>query len=240
METQNNFKDRNDTRNRSNLPFGGVVLIIIGTVALLHQMDLGLPHWLISWPMILIGVGVFAGSRRGFVPGGWIIPIVIGTFFLIQREILDIRVEHLFWPVFLISIGLFMIFRPRRKWDRGLTSESSSSSDDFVDSSVAFGGIKKNIISKNFQGGRIDNIFGGTDLNMMQADFKGVIVLDFNVAFGGIKLVVPPHWNIRNEITAIFGGVDDKRPQVQQTDDSGKVLVLKGSVMFGGVDIKSY
>ena len=166
------------------------------------------------------------------------IPIIIGTFFLIQREFLDIRMEHLFWPVFLITMGLYMIFRPKRKWDRGMTSDNSN--NDFVDSSVAFGGIKKNIISKNFQGGRIENIFGGTDLNMMQADFKGVIVLEFNVAFGGIKLVVPPNWNIRNEITAIMGGIDDKRPQVQQTDDSGKVLVLKGSVMFGGVDIKSY
>src|SRR6185295_4782022 len=140
--------------------------------------------------------------------------------------------------VFLIAMGLYMVLRPRRSWKRGLTSENSS--QDFVDSSVAFGGIKKNIISKDFQGGRIDNIFGGTDINMMQADFKGVVVMDFNVAFGGIKLVVPPHWNIRNEITAILGGVDDKRPQVQQVDEPGKVLVLKGSVMFGGVDIKSY
>lgn len=238
METQNNFSDRNDTRKSSNRPFGGFILIIIGTVFLLHEMDFGLPSWLISWPMILIGVGVYAGSRRSFVPGSWLIPLAVGAFFLVGREFLNMNIRHLFLPVFLITIGLYMIFRPRRKWERGLTSENSG--EDFVDSSVAFGGIKKNIISKNFQGGRIDNIFGGTDINMMQADFKGVIVMDFNVAFGGIKLVVPPHWNIRNEVTAIFGGVDDKRPQVQQTDEPGKVLVLKGSVMFGGVDIKSY
>jgi len=238
METQNNPLDRNDTRNRSNLPFGGIVLIVIGTVFLLHQLDLGLPHWLISWPMILIGIGVFAGARRGFVPGGWIIPLAIGAFFLVEHEFMDRSIRHIFWPVFLIAMGLYMVLRPRRSWKRGLTSENSS--QDFVDSSVAFGGIKKNIISKDFQGGRIDNIFGGTDINMMQADFKGVVVMDFNVAFGGIKLVVPPHWNIRNEITAILGGVDDKRPQVQQVDEPGKVLVLKGSVMFGGVDIKSY
>ncbi len=68
----------------------------------------------------------------------------------------------------------------------------------------------------------------------MQADFKGTIVMDFNIAFGGCKIILPPQWNVRNEITAILGGIDDKRPAVSDVDPS-KTLVLTGSVMFGGV-----
>ena len=95
------------------------------------------------------------------------------------------------------------------------------------------------MISKNFKGGRIESMFGGTELNLMQADFTGTAVLDFNIAFGGVKLYVPPQWNVKSEVTAILGGVEDKRAITPQTD-STKVLLLRGSVMFGGLEIKSY
>lgn len=217
---------------------GGLVLVVIGTLLLARQMDAGIPHWLFSWQMILISVGVYIGARNSFRPGGWLIPIVLGSVFLIQDQFLDADMRHFIWPTLLICFGLYMILRPNRsKWEPGAVTEDMS--DDFIDSSVLFGGIKKKVITKNFRGGRIENFFGGTDLDLMQADFKGAVVLDFNVAFGGAKLVVPPQWNVRNEITAMLGGIEDKRPMTQ-SEDPGKVLILKGTVMFGGVDIKSY
>lgn len=223
-------------RREKNRPMGGLVLVIIGLLLLGRQMDLGVPHWMFSWEMILISIGVFIGARRSFQPGGWLVMVFIGAVFLIQDEFFDISMRHYVWPIMIIGIGLFMIIRPRkRSWD----SYNTTSSEDFTDSSVAFGGVKKKIITKSFSGARIENIFGGTDIDMMQADFKGTVVMDFNVAFGGVKLVVPPHWNVKNEITAILGGIDDKRPMVQN-EDPGKVLVLKGTVLFGGIDIKSY
>ncbi|MEQ8535526.1 MAG: DUF5668 domain-containing protein [Imperialibacter sp.] len=239
MDTRNTSPENAQRASpKSNRPLAGVILIVIGSVLLARQMHLDVPRWIFSWEMILIGVGLFIGARRSFQPGGWIVPIVIGTIFLVQDELLGYEYRHVFWPVIIIGAGLYMILRPKQnRWERGLTTENSS--DDFIDSSVLFGGVKKKIITKNFQGGRIDNIFGGTDLDLMQADFTGTIVMDFSVAFGGVKLIVPPHWNIRNEATAILGGIDDKRPIVQ-ADDNSKVLILKGTVMFGGLDIKSY
>ena len=43
-------------------------------------------------------------------------------------------------------------------------------------------------------------------------------------------------------MVAIFGGVEDKRPQLADTStvNPNKVLVLKGTCIFGGIDIKSY
>ncbi|CAN5206772.1 DUF5668 domain-containing protein [soil metagenome] len=243
METQNTpiYKDDGSKRNRRDRsPLGGVILVLIGVGLLARQLDLGIPHWLVSAPMIPIAIGLFIGARQSFRFGGWIIPIVIGAAFLLDHE-LDFDLRHFIWPAVIITIGLVMIIRPRkRNWEKDFMGGSvDNTAGDYIDSSVAFGGIKKNIISKNFLGGRIENMFGGTDLNMMQADFKGTVTIDFNVAFGGVKLLVPPQWNVRNEITAILGGVDDKRPLVPDTDQT-RVLVLKGTVMFGGVDIKSY
>ena len=59
--------------------------------------------------------------------------------------------------------------------------------------------------------------------------------------FGGWTLVVPPNWQVKNEVVAIFGGINDKR--VISTDvlkDNSRQLIIKGFVMFGGGDIKSY
>jgi hypothetical protein len=68
------------------------------------------------------------------------------------------------------------------------------------------------------------------------------IVLDITQIFGGAKLIIPPHWKIQSEeIVSIFGSVEDKRPVLPESNyDSGKVLVLKGTNIFGGIDIKSY
>ena len=239
METQNTTPtEAHRASPKSNRPLAGLILIIIGSVLLARQLDVDVPRWIFSWEMLLIGVGLYFGARSSFKPGGWIVPIAIGSVFLIQDELLGRQYHHFFWPVVIIGIGLYMVLRPKQnRWERGFSTESTA--DDFIDSAVVFGGAKKKVISKNFQGGKIENIFGGTDLDLMQADFKGNIVLDFSVAFGGVKLVVPPQWNIKNEVTAILGGIDDKRPSVQG-DDPTKLLILKGTIMFGGLDIRSY
>jgi hypothetical protein len=106
-----------------------------------------------------------------------------------------------------------------------------------------FGGVKKNIISKNFRGGETVTIFGGTEINLTQADVNGGVVLDLTQIFGGTKLIVPPHWRIQSkDMVAIFGGVDDKRPLLSNasTEETNKVLILKGTCIFGGIDIRSY
>ncbi|MEJ0054237.1 MAG: hypothetical protein WDN75_00455 [Bacteroidota bacterium] len=56
-----------------------------------------------------------------------------------------------------------MIIRPRRRgWEKEfVTGPTDTNDSDFINSSIVFGGSKKNVISKIFQGGRIENIFGG-------------------------------------------------------------------------------
>jgi hypothetical protein len=38
----------------------------------------------------------------------------------------------------------------------------------------------------------------------------------------------------------IFGGIEDKRPMPATNEVSNKMLTIKGTVIFGGIDIKSY
>lgn len=95
-------------------------------------------------------------------------------------------------------------------------------------------------MNKNFKGGEATSVFGGTELNLMQADINGHVVFELTQIFGGAKLILPAHWEIKSEIVNIFGGVEDKRPVQSVTNDPNKVIVLKGTSIFGGIEIRSY
>lgn len=102
-----------------------------------------------------------------------------------------------------------------------------------------FSGVQRKILSKNFKGGKIAAVFGGADIDLTQADIQGEVVLKLDVVFGGVKLIVPPHWTVYNTIEGVFHGVDDKR-KFNAEAVSEKKLFLKGSVVFGGVEVRSY
>lgn len=225
--------------NNSGRVFGGIVLLIIGMAFFAREAGIFFPHWLFSWPMILVAVGLFIGARRSFRSGGWMVLLLIGGIFLMDDifDDLDLHLYHYLWPTLFIGLGLYMIFKPKRKeW----SVESGLASDDVVDTSAIFGGSKINVISKNFKGGDVSTFFGGTDINLSQADFQGTVVIHTATAFGGVKVIAPAHWNIKSEVLCIFGGLDDKRPQAKEGLDTSKTVVLKGTCIFGGIDIKSF
>jgi hypothetical protein len=112
--------------------------------------------------------------------------------------------------------------------------------DDYLDAVSVFGGIKKTILSKDFKGGDIVNIFGGAELDFTQADINGRVIIDITQIFGGTKIIVPSHWQVVSDIAAVFAGFDDKRMKNTASPNSDKILVLKGVSIFAGVDIRSF
>ena len=81
---------------------------------------------------------------------------------------------------------------------------------------------------------------GGTELNLLQADIQHPIILEVHNIFGGTKLIIPSNWDVKNEVTAIFGGIEDKRilnPALPQPD---KIMTLKGACVFGGIEVSNY
>jgi hypothetical protein len=223
---------------------GGLIIIAVGGVLLARQLGIDLPNWLFNWEMLLIVLGVFIGVKHRFRDTRWLIPVVIGGLLLVNNQIHDFNLFRFFWPIVIILIGFVLLLKARRRDDswRGRYNSETTGSEDMLDCVTVFGGVKKNIISKEFRGGEAVTVFGGTELNLMQADTKDRIVLDLVQIFGGTKLIVPPHWKIQtDEMVTIFGGLNDKRPiPVQTSLDDTKVIVLKGTCLFGGIDIKSY
>ncbi|MGZ5189468.1 MAG: LiaF transmembrane domain-containing protein [Flavisolibacter sp.] len=242
----------------------GLFLLVIGGLLLIKTAHILIfPSWFFTTPVLLIAIGVFIGLRHGFRGPVWFILILIGGILLADRIDPTMDLHRFMWPLILIGVGLVFILRPKRKrcqdWyddtdnkDQLTGTEKESSTEytkagqenaqrnDFIDVTAVFGGVKKNILSKNFKGGDIVSFMGGSEIDLTQADFTGRIRMDVTNIFGGTKLIVPPTWDIENDITAIFGGVDDKRKIQGVNMDTNKVLVLDGTCMFGGIEIRSY
>ncbi len=119
------------------------------------------------------------------------------------------------------------------------TTREGYTSDDFIDSTSIFGGVHKKIVSKTFQGGDVTTIMGGTEIDLSQADFTGMIRLEVTQVMGGTKIIVPPHWEVRSEVSAIFAGFEDKRQQPAVINPE-KILVIDGTSVFGGIELKNF
>lgn len=258
LQNETNFNRRFKSERRGKI-MNGLLVVTIGSLFLARELGAELPIWLFTWKMLLIGIGVILAVKHRFRHPGWIILIGIGSAFLLNDLYSDMHLKPFLWPVILIIVGLIMIFKPRRKlhqWKKcrsnrhdhfhkhfkeNMTEQEISSNKDFLDSTSIMAGTKKNILSKNFRGGDIVNIIGGTQLNLTQADMTQPATLEVTQVFGGTKLIIPSNWEIKSETVSIFGGIEDKR-QVQPaiSGESPKILILIGTTVFGGIEIKSF
>jgi predicted membrane protein len=119
-------------------------------------------------------------------------------------------------------------------------TSKSYSGDDTLDTVSVFGNVVKAVFSKNFRGGDVVNIFGGTELDLTQADINGRVIIDIVQIFGGSKIIVPSNWQVISDTAAVFAGIDDKRIKAGVVQDPNKILLIKGVSIFAGIDIRSY
>lgn len=252
-ERRNRWENRMERHDGKGHIWTGIFLLAIGGIALARSFGVPVPDWLFSWQMLLIAIGLFIGFKKGFRDGGWFVPIIIGGAFLANDYILEGDLRSHIWPLILITVGALFIFRPRHRHCRGFKkkegiqsetntplSEENYTQDDIIDNVNIFSGTKKVILSKNFKGGDIVNIFGGSEIDLTQADITTPAILEVTAIFGGATLIVPSNWAIKSEAVTIFGGIGDKRKIVPSTESPTKTLVLKGTMIFGGMEIKSY
>ena len=88
----------------------GAIILAIGALFLINQFNLSfIPDWLFSWPIILIGFGIYTGSRHNFQNKAWFILVLLGIAFLLDNS--GLFLSNVIWPATLIILGLFVIFR---------------------------------------------------------------------------------------------------------------------------------
>ncbi len=207
----------------------GILVVAAGAFLLLRNLDyldFTIPSFLFKWQTILIIIGLILIAASSNRSTGYIL-ILIGGIGLYPE----------FWPVVLVLIGLYILIgrvKPHK------TSENDLSGEDFNDVSI-FGGGKKQFHIKDFRGGNITAIFGGSEIDLRDCNLgQGEHVLDIFAIFGGTEIHAPGDWKIVVDIVPVFGGFSDNRrldPNLVQSED--RVLKIKGLVIFGGGEINN-
>lgn len=257
METNGNYRDerrhiRDEYRRHrhehhhlnNNRPIIGVILVLAGLFLVLRNTGFFpgfIDDVIFSWPMLLVTIGlvITIGSSGSKTSG--IIVMAVGAFFMIPllfRE--TFHMYNMFWPSIFIIIGVIFLFSRRHGWNAvPVTSESG---DDWIDIVNVFSGGERQIVSDNFRGGKVTSVFGGNELDLTKAKLApGVNVLEIACVFGGTTIIVPDDWYVKIEVTPVLGGFGDSRKLTPgRVVDSTKQLIIKGAVVFGGGEIKSY
>lgn len=226
--------------NNNKRAFLGVALVIIGLILVLsnfHVFPIGLRSVFFSWQGILVLVGIFLLFSREGSASGWILILIGGLFMVPHFWDISWSFRQFFWPALLVGLGAIMITR-----GIGQKKHPTEQGMDYIDEVAIFGGGDRVISSQNFRGGRLTAIFGGAKYNLTQAQLaKGRNEVDILTIFGGAKFIIPPDWEVKIEVTSIFGGFSDKRA-VRKTDihDPSRELIIKGVAIFGGGDLVSF
>ena len=187
------------------------------------------------WPVIVIAIGVSKllgiGTSRNVVWGATF--SFFGAVWLGSNlHVFDVRVWDL-WPVLLIVLGASFLMRgmqPRRAAGQGDTS-------DEVHALAFMSGVERNIDSKSFRGGDLSALMGGVEIDLRDAQFEnGRAVIEVFAMWGGIDLMVPADCKLSMEGFAMMGAIEDT---TKRKAEPKQVLVIRGFVMMGGVEIKN-
>ncbi|HKB87154.1 MAG TPA: DUF5668 domain-containing protein [Ignavibacteriaceae bacterium] len=247
----------NRTKANSRI-FLGFVLVILGALFLLDNLNFmyfNIPHVIFSFPTILIVIGILilVNSEK---KGAGIILIVIGTFWLLPRIFPWISFNGgVFFSILIIALGIYILTKrrgpsgykysynsPEGTGQGGASTGEYAGEIDRIDDVAIFGGGHKFISSSNFQGGNVTAIFGGSEIDLTRCKLApGNHVLDVTAIFGGTTLIVPKEWNVIINVLPLFGGFSHKGmrgPNVQINPES--TLIIKGVVIMGGGEIKTY
>jgi len=244
-----NLDIERQVRQRKSKLLAGLFIIVFGILFLIDRTGGNIPNWMFSWKMIIIAVGIVTLYKHQFKHFIGYVLIGVGSVFLINDFWPNTIDSGLLLPIIVITFGVTMIFKSlgfikkKHNHKRGLNSADTDihSPEDYLTISTFFGGVDKMVTSKNFKGADITTLFGGTDLNFTKADIQHPVTVNATTAFGGLTLIVPSNWQVQSEMMTIFGGIDDKRGIMDDASrDDSKILILKGSCAFGGVEIQSY
>jgi predicted membrane protein len=218
----------------------GIIIICVGVLLMLDNLNVVEVRSIFRfWPVLLILIGALRLFDRRSVTGrGWgITLIVIGAIFLVQE--LDIATLHFhdLWPLLLILVGGSILWGStmRRNMSSG---DADAGATSLLNGTAVLGGFKSSSSAQDFRGGELTAIMGGCEVDLTRAAIKGEeAVIHVFAMWGGISLKVPPTWHIVIKGVPILGGFSDETRPVN--DPSAKRLVVTGTAIMGGMDIKN-
>lgn len=226
----------------------GGLLIFFGLIFTLDNLEvLDAGDIFDYWPMILIVIGLIKTLQpreEGQRPFG-IALLVLGVFFQLQMLVFTPWRLYL-WPVLLLAAGGLLVWRSLGR-SRGGTAAARTDgyraragmegTSDFS----FMGGVNRVVESRDYRGGEATAVMGAVELDLRGSTIAtSPAILDVFALWGGIEITVPPEWKVDVRGIPILGGFENKaRSSVQDANAPEQVLVIRGTALMGGVEIKN-
>jgi predicted membrane protein len=223
------------SKQLSGRMFVGATFILLGFLLLLDSIGVASTGTFAKWiPSLLVLYGLWRlyGSKSRRVAGPL---ILIGLGVFIQLAVLG-ALDFL-WPLVIIGIGLLIITGGRRErfWRRHVDTQEGE-----LRVTSIMSGARRRLPSDGFIGGEVTAFMGSVEL-----DLRGVqppsepVSLDVTIVMGGVDLFLPSDWRVQMDPTVLMGGVEDKRPNVDTTEETQPHLRITGLVLMGGLSLKT-
>jgi len=200
----------------------GLILMLIGVVFLGINFGLIPPELktvILSWPMLLIVIGLFNFAKRHIISG--VVMVLIGGFFIVPRFVeacptcfpgLNADFTRIYWPLLLIAAGLLLIISRflAPKWGFGDWSRCSGNRHRHHHRHHDYRNYRHHDAkwSVSSDGFSKNSVFGNGEHIVLDPEFKGG---DLNAVFGGISLdlrrTTLQEGETVLEVNAVFGGI---------------------------------
>lgn len=218
----------------SNRLLSGFLIVLLGLLLLASTTDALPTASLWAWvPLVFVLLGLWAIVRSGGrnLTGPVMVIAVAGTFQLRNLEILTDAQIGTWWPLFVVLFGVLVLFGRSR---RNRLHVDASSADEVSMVSI-FGGSERRISSKSFAGGDVVTAFGGSTIDLRDAEIEAPpAVIEALSLFGGLEVRVPEDWAVSMDGLTLFGASEDSRPR---TGSGEPQLIVTGLTLFGGVEV---
>ena len=211
----------------------GLLIVAVGASFLLTNLnilpfDVGIAQW---WPLFIVagGVVMLLSDVRNYL---WALLVIgLGVLFqLKQFGIVDVNPWQLFWPAIIIVLGVSVMT------SRG-SSRGKIAASDREDVMAILSGSEVRVESKDFKGSRVTSICGGAMIDLRKAVIKKEATIDVFAFWGGIEIIVPEHVMVKNNTSAIMGGVEQQAGG-DAVKEGNPILYITGDVVMSGVEIK--
>ncbi len=211
----------------------GALVVVIGLVLLVHTTGVYDTRFLFDYiPSLFVLLGLYAMIRSGFrnLFGPLLVVAVTAVWQLTTLGYVEGSEVKQLWPLFIVFFGLSLVFSHFRSKPEGVA-------DSHVSTLTVFGGTEKRSTSKQFTGADLTALFGGTELDLRDAEItERPAHVSAMALFGGIDIIVPREWNVQIDVLPILGGAADDRARHDEEHDEVD-LVVTGFAAFGGISI---
>lgn len=198
----------------------GICLILLGTVLILDRLGLMPASQLLRfWPigLVLFGIAMVVQSFQRVDPTS------------APREH-DGLGHALIWVIFSIVVWT--------GFSHGTTVRTDSSETANVVAVISRHHLVSN--AAIFRSAEMTTIMGRADLDLRKTSVAPgeEAVIEVFTLMGGSTIRVPEGWNVDVRATPVMGGIRDRRAEKGDTPGAPRIVV-RGFVMWGGLDIRS-